>query len=720
MRGGGGGGPVTVAAVPGAGAGAPDMCFQALRLADAGFRVFRLHAVDPGGLCTCGDAACSAPGKHPFRGSTGCSEATRDPAQIAAWWALSPTANIGIATGGGLVVIDVDGPTGEAGLAGIGPLPATLEAATSRGRHLYFSSSVDVRNSASRVAAKVDVRGTGGYVVAPPSLHMSGVRYAWRTAVPIAPLPDWLAARAGAAARRAARREVAIIEGGRNDALTRLAGRLRAQGLGEAAVLQLLLAENAERCRPPLDEAEVAKVAGSAASWGEGERAYFAGLPGAEPFDEIDPAWEDRLRRKPDRKDGTPGGVVGSVANLVTILGHDPGWRGCIGWDELGSRNVLLREPPWHADDRALPGSEVLPRPWSDADDVRLSTWFERSMGGSLPVARCVEAVSVVARRAPWHPVRAWLESLQWDGRPRLARWLHDYAGAELDQLSVGVGHAWLVSAVARIFEPGCQADYMLILEGDQGARKSSTLRALLPDASWFSDTPLEIGHKDALQALRGKWLVEMGELSKLRAADVEAVKIFLSSRRDDYRPSYARAVVSYPRQCVFAGTVNTLEGVGYLADPSGARRFWPIRVKKRSPERWAQDRANLEAHREQIWAEAVVAYRRGAHREPSPELDALVREAQDDRAVVDAWEAIVVRWLRSPGAKHLHGSQGMVTIADIAQGALQIPKDRLDRSAQTRIGVAAAHARWVCARAQTSGARQRGYMPPTDWVWGS
>jgi Bifunctional DNA primase/polymerase, N-terminal len=174
----------------------PNLPAASTRYAALGWPVLPLHTPDHEGRCSCGRAGCSKPGKHP-RTRHGLRDASTDPTRIRAWWAAWPEANVGIATGR-LVVVDVDGAPGCATLAALEhahePLPCTLTAASGRGTHLYFRADERrIANSAGRLGAGLDVRGCGGYVVAPPSLHAEGHRYRWSARHRPAPLPCWLA-----------------------------------------------------------------------------------------------------------------------------------------------------------------------------------------------------------------------------------------------------------------------------------------------------------------------------------------------------------------------------------------------------------------------------------------------------------------------------------------------------------------------------------------------
>jgi putative DNA primase/helicase len=249
-------------------------------LAGKGLAVFPCFTIEEG-RCSCGAPSCASPGKHPIGSLVpqGVLNATTDPQLVREWWALYPDANVGIATGdaSGVVVLDVDADTGgEQTLANLEArferLPDTWAVLSGGGgAHFYFRMpGSDVRNSAGSVGPGIDVRGNGGYVIAPPSLHKSGAIYRWSTAlhpkdVPLADVPAWLLDRMvpkGMAAG-AAPLPAAIKEGMRNTWLASAAGTMRRRGFCEDAIAAALLIENRHRCVPPLDDREVRRIARS-------------------------------------------------------------------------------------------------------------------------------------------------------------------------------------------------------------------------------------------------------------------------------------------------------------------------------------------------------------------------------------------------------------------------------------------------------------------------
>ena len=260
------------------------MLDAALAYVEQGVAVFPLHNPLTDGSCSCGDAKCGkSTGKHP-RTSTGLKAATTDRNQIQRWWTSWPDANIGIPTGAvnGLVVVDVDYAAGEESLGRMtekyGPLPATKKVKTGNGYQLYFGHPGGKVKSAARFCSdypNVDSRGDGGYVVAPPSLHYSGVRYTVDPSTPseLAEMPGWLPELINA---KPSERHLSIVandgipEGSRNGTLASLAGSMRARGMTQGAIEAALLTTNAQRCNPPLPDDEVRAIARSIARYEPG------------------------------------------------------------------------------------------------------------------------------------------------------------------------------------------------------------------------------------------------------------------------------------------------------------------------------------------------------------------------------------------------------------------------------------------------------------------
>jgi len=335
------------------------------------------------------------------------------------------------------------------------------------------------------------------------------------------------------------------------------------------------------------------------------------------------PRWFGRLRLD------LAGAPERNEANVILAFDSDEAFAGALAFDEFRQEITVCQPLPWEAHTTALP------RPWQDADDTRAAEWLQlRGINVSPMVVS--RAVGAVARERRIHPVRDWLNSLSWDGTPRLETWTSAHLGAEPTRFNHTIGALWMISAVARIFRPGVKADHMLILEGPQGAKKSTAIKVLAGEA-WFTDELPEIGSKDAALHMQGVWIVEIAELDAIGRAEVSRIKAFLTRTTDRFRPPYGRYTVEVPRQCVFAGTVNPDT---YLRDETGNRRFWPLRCG-------TIDIAALARDRDQLWAEAVTRFRAGAiWWIDDPALLAEARDEQDRRYQSDAWDDLIERWL--------------------------------------------------------------------------
>jgi predicted P-loop ATPase len=288
--------------------------------------------------------------------------------------------------------------------------------------------------------------------------------------------------------------------------------------------------------------------------------------------------------------------------------------------------------------------------------------------------------------------VRDYLHGLVWDGSERMDHWLTTYLGAEDRPLYQAEGARWLISAVARILRPGAKADHALILIGIQGTLKSTALKALVPDETWFTDDTPVLDSKDSKQSTTGVWIIEFAELNSLLKSRHADVKAFLSRTTDRFRPPYGHHFGEFPRQCVFSGTVNHPE---FNEDDTGGRRFWPVLCGKIQVKLLEQDR-------DQLWAEAVVRYHR---KEPwwldTDELNQLAAEEQDKCRQSDPWEPTVSSWLTG---------REEVTIEEILLGPLEMLKRDLKHTHAIRVG---SILRLLGGQLSPGKRRPRRYQPP-------
>lgn len=298
--------------------------------------------------------------------------------------------------------------------------------------------------------------------------------------------------------------------------------------------------------------------------------------------------WTKWLERTKDFK------VRGTMKNCKIIFENVFG-KDCFRFNEFSMNEEMHGAFPWC--DKF--GKEVY-----DVDVTMAKDWFAKTWGFEPPDEKIRSAISVIAFENRFHPVRAWLKSLPaWDEVERADALLSKYIPCAGDsELKAVCGRRFLVSLVRRIFEPGCQSDQLLILEGNQGIFKSSAFRALVGD-EWFSDAAFNVEDKDAVMVIFSKWLIEFGELSTLDKTTAEHTKAFITRRSDRIRAPFDRKAKDYPRQCVFVGSTNREE---YLKDDTGNRRYWPFKVTSFCRvEEIARDRA-------QLFAEALYYYECG------------------------------------------------------------------------------------------------------------
>lgn len=352
--------------------------------------------------------------------------------------------------------------------------------------------------------------------------------------------------------------------------------------------------------------------------------------------------------------------------------------------DEMAGEVVLQRSLPGRGTDELENDAEI-PRVVRDTDVLRVQEYLQRHGLTRLSKATTHDAVDLRAAERPFHPVRDWLSSLEWDKQTRLADWLSNYLGAERTPYTSAIGAMFLTAMVARIFEPGAKADYMLVLEGKQGARKSMACSIL--GGRWFSDNLPDITEgKDVSQHLRGKWLVEIAEMSAMSKADHAALKAFISRPIERYRPTYGRREVVEPRRCVFIGTTNKTR---YLRDETGGRRYWPVRVG-------AVDIERLAADRNQLFAEAVAQFQSGARWWPDAVFEAEhIKPEQDERFEADVWQYDIADFLVS---------RSHITVGEIAERVLDMPRGRIATQDSRRIAACLEHLGWERGKKDRAG----------------
>ena len=374
-------------------------------------------------------------------------------------------------------------------------------------------------------------------------------------------------------------------------------------------------------------------------------------------------AWMGELSRN-------EGGMIHTtVANALIIMSCDAEISNCIAYDEFAHRIVVMCSPPV-----AFTGAGSAPGPYpraiGDNDVTLLQGYVQRTYGIKITQPVALQALQTASDQNRIHPIRDWIDSLEWDGTPRLATWLHRAFGAPTDAYHTAIGIKFLAAAVRRIRKPGCKFDYVLVLEGKQGKGKSRACAALFGQ-DWFTDNlPHDLSSKDAQQAMAGRWGIELAELEALTKSSSGSAKAFFSRQVDYYRPSYGKTFVERPRQCVLIGTTNEAD---YLTDSTGNRRYWPLLCDK-------AEVAWIAEVREQLWAEAAVIE---AEDEPlwleQGVVERRAEQQQVGRQTEDVWTPRVRQWIADESKTDVH-------VSEILHDALGLPRQQQGRSAEMRV----------------------------------
>ena len=623
------------------------------------------------------------------RGGNGFRDASTDPDRIRELWKLAGrnAKLIGVPTGAasGFDALDLDYRNGAEAweVENLPRIPETRAHRTpSGGRHYLFRHVDGTRNSAGKIAPGVDVRGSGGYVCHPPSTG-----YTVASDADLGDWPDWLLSlvlkvaepaptpdpasyatpaavsekRHRAFIEREVRRLRDCPDGSRH--ITRIAAARSIGGIADKAGLSDTEAERILiAARPPQVEEEKERLAirfglaeGRKKPINLPDREQFAsrrgqddphsdtmrfadrGSPPPEPI--ADPRPEPPPPEEPQgRKRGRPPRNALAMRNALAAHSH---WRGAVRWNKF--TEIMEVCEPWPPC-----GQITHMRPLQETfDKIDMMLWLQANDFPNATKNAGFDLMLKLAVENAFHPVLDYFAKLPaWDGVPRLDRLFRDYFNAELpddpgerDRRVAYLDHVsrcFMVSAVARIHRPGCKVDHLPVLVGPENLGKSRATEALCADPRWFSDDlPLDLGKDAKEQALIAKWIVELAEIPHQRR-EVEKVKAFLSRCTDRYRVPYERLAADQPRTCVFIGTTNDLE----LISVTGNRRFWPVEIAA------PIDVEVIVRDRDQIWAEALAAFREGDQWWLKPNIEALASDRQEAHEEHDPWQDELAAWI--------------------------------------------------------------------------
>lgn len=324
------------------------------------------------------------------------------------------------------------------------------------------------------------------------------------------------------------------------------------------------------------------------------------------------------------------GRVKGSLVNLKLIFDNDPVF-GPITRDVFQQRNLVRGALPWNPSEAT--------RDWTDDDDTG-AAWYVEAAYGVTDLRRIKMAADAAFAARESDVLREYMESVTWDGKPRLETLLVRYLKADDTPYVRAVTRKFFAAAVARAFAPGTKFDSVLTLIGPQSAGKSMFLGVM--GGPWFSDNVQTFVGKEAAEQLRGIFLMEIAEVDRFSTKyEAAAVKQFITRQDDIYREPYARRTAPHPRRCVFAATTNAPE---FLTDTTGNRRWWLVHCHA-EPGSLGEDLATLVRDRDQVWAEAVALWRTGEPLTLDAKLYAEATAAQAQAELDDPWLGMITEF---------------------------------------------------------------------------
>lgn len=380
------------------------------------------------------------------------------------------------------------------------------------------------------------------------------------------------------------------------------------------------------------------------------------------------------------------GGIFSSKENLRLALGRAD-WCGTSIVLDTFRDDILIHAPP---------------RPLTDTDYERLGIWLEFNGFRTIAHENMRRSVALVADDNRVDSARDWLESLTWDGVARVERFLPDYFATADTPYTRAVSLYWWTAHAGRVLEPGCKADMVPILVGEQGVGKSTGVAAIAPAAENFVDVRLDHEDEEIARRIRGCLVGEIGELRGLSSRDAESIKQLITMTHDTWTPKYVERAHTVPRRIVFVGTTNSDE---FLADETGNRRWLPVRVGKVRVQAIRDDRLQLWAEARDLWRASGVAF---------GDAERLAKEEHATYMVSDVWDENITRWLEGGHPDDLGGKSpartAPFTLAECLIGALGIESKSITKLHEMR--TSRILRRLGCVRRQM----RRGTERP--WMW--
>lgn len=313
-------------------------------------------------------------------------------------------------------------------------------------------------------------------------------------------------------------------------------------------------------------------------------------------------------------------------------------------------------------------------RPLKEVDAFNVAVCLERKGFKSLPRETLRDAIHAVAERNSFDTAQAWLNGLQWDGVPRVGQFIAKGFGAAESAYATAIGDYVWSALAGRILEPGCKADMVPIAVGPQGCRKSSAVAAMSPKVEFFAELDLSLDEADLFRCMKGKLVLELGELAGMRRKEAEHLKRFVAATTNNWVEKWQTTATNYPRRSIFFGTTNE---DSFLADPTGSRRWLPFESGACDPD-W------IAANREQLFAEGAHLFR--ANGVMFADAERLARDVHADFVNVDVWDELLGHWVDAPGVEFQPPSAGPFRLLDALLNGIGLSRERAtDKAAQMR-----------------------------------
>ena len=313
------------------------------------------------------------------------------------------------------------------------------------------------------------------------------------------------------------------------------------------------------------------------------------------------------------------GAIRNSIRNCLTVFQNDPYLQGAVRYNILTERIDIVKPLWWSKPTATL-----------NETDLNYLMLYLEDKYALTSEKKIQKAISIVADCNRYHPIRDYLNSLEWDGTERIRYALPRFLGAEESEYTYEALKLFMLGAISRVFKPSCKFEVMLCLVGGQGAGKSTFFRLLAVRDEWFSDDLKKLDDDNVYRKIQGHWIIEMSEMiATANAKSIEEIKSFLSRAKETYKVPYETHPADRLRQCVFGGTSNTMDFLPL--DRSGNRRFLPVMVNpERAEVHILEDEAASRAYIDLMWAEAMFIYRNGPVRLTlSKDMDRELRELQ-------------------------------------------------------------------------------------------